>query len=71
MGEKIKTIAEGKIQDVEFEIELNHPPAKGMNKQIHIQSKAFRMEMDEADFIKYGLSVYLAQRNLKDLKNIE
>lgn len=71
MGEKIKTIATGKILKSEFEIELNHPPSSGLDEQIHIQSENFRLEMDKKDFIKYGLSVLVAEKNLKILKEID
>lgn len=71
MGEIINTIATGKILKSEFEIELNHAPSSGLDQQIHIQSENFRLEMDKKDFIIYGLSVLVAERNLKTLKEIE
>lgn len=71
MGEKIKTIATGKILNSEFEIELNHPTVSGFDQHVHIQSEKFRLDMDKKDFIKYGLSVLVAERNLKTLKDIE
>lgn len=71
MGEKIRTIATGKILESEFEIELNHPTLKGLDQHIHIQSDKFRIEMEKKDFIKYGLSVLVAERNLKTIKEIE
>ncbi|MCU7835160.1 MAG: hypothetical protein KZQ83_07870 [gamma proteobacterium symbiont of Taylorina sp.] len=71
MGEKIKTLSHGKILNIDFEVELNHPPSKGQDKQIHIQSEQFRFEIDRKDYIKYALSVLVAEKNLKQLKGIE
>ncbi len=71
MGEKIKTLSQGKILNVDYEVELNHPPSKGQDQQIHIQSKQFRMEINRKDYIKYALSILVAEKNLKTLKDIE
>lgn len=71
MGEKIKTLSHGKILNVDFEVELNHPPSKGQDQQIHIQSKQFRLEIDKKDYIKYALSILAAEKNLRVLKDIE
>ena len=71
MGEIIKTIAKGKLIDNEVEIELNHPPASGQDEQIHIQTAKFRFEMDKKDYIKYALSVLVAERNFKNLKGLK
>lgn len=68
MGEKIKTLSKGNLINSEFEIELNHPPSKGQDYQIHIQSEKFRFEMDKKDYIKYALSVLVAEKNLKNSK---
>ncbi len=70
MGEKIKTLSKGKLLGAEFEVELNHPPSSGQDQQIHIQSDKFRFEMDKKDYIKYGLSVLVAEKNLKNLKGL-
>jgi len=70
MGEKIKILAIGKIQNIDFEIELNHPPSKGFDEQIHIQSKKFRFEIDRKEYLKYALSILVAEKNLKNLKKI-
>ena len=71
MGEKIKILSQGKILNINFEVELNHPPSRGQDKQIHIQSDKFRFEIDKKDYIKYALSVIVAAKNLKTLKGIE
>ncbi len=70
MGEKIKTLTKGKILDLDFEIELNHPLSSSKDEQIHIQSNKFRFELDKKDYIKYALSILVAQKNLKNLKGI-
>ena len=71
MGEKIKTISKGKILNNNFEIELNEPTILGQDEQIHIQSDKFRVEMDKKDFVKYSLSILLAEKNLKILKKLK
>lgn len=71
MGEKIKILSKGKILNNNFEIELNYPPSIGQDKQIHIQLKKFRFEMDEKDYLKYALSILLAEKNLKKLKRLK
>ena len=70
MGEKIKTLSKGKILNNIFEIELNHPSSSGQDEQIHIQSDKFRFEMDKKDYIKYALSILVAEKNLKGIKCI-
>ena len=71
MGEKIKTLSEGKLLNTDFEVELNHPVAVGQDEQIHIQSEKFRFELNKKDYIKYALSILLAEKNLKNMKNIK
>ena len=71
MGEIIKKLADGNFLGSEIEIELNHPPAKGQDQQIHIQSDKFRFEMDKKDFIAFATSIMLAKKNLKSLKKID
>ena len=67
MGEKIKTLTKGNVLNNDFDIELNHPTVNGQDQQIHIQSNKFRFEMDKNDYIKYALSVLVAEKNLKNL----
>jgi hypothetical protein len=71
MGEKIKTLASGRILQTEFETELNHPLSIGRDQQIHIQSDSFRFEMDKKDYIKYALTILVADKNLRNLKGIK
>jgi hypothetical protein len=71
MGEKIKTLAKGKILNTDFEIELNYPPSEGQDYQIHIQSDKFRFEIDKKDYTKYALTILLAEKNLKTLKGLK
>ena len=70
MGEKIKTLAKGEFFNNRFEVELNHPLKKGCDQQIHIQSSQFRFEIDRKDYIKYSLAILVAEKNLKNLKNL-
>ena len=70
MGEKIKQLSKGKILSNEFEIELNHPPIEGADEQVHIQSNNIRIEMDKNDYIKYAISILVADKNLKKLKDM-
>lgn len=71
MGEKIKTLAEGKLFGSDFEIELNHHPSGDCERYIHIQSDKFRMEMAENEYIKYALLVVAAGEKLKRMKGIK
>jgi len=71
VGEKIKTLSRGKLLAGEFEVELNHPPSSGCDQQIHIQSDKFRVEIDKKDYLKYALSVLVAEKNLKNLKDLK
>ncbi len=70
MGEKITILEKGKLLNTDFEIELNHPPIKGQDEQIHIQSNKFRFEIDKKDYIKYALSILVAEKNLKKIKGL-
>lgn len=70
MGEKIKILAKGYIHNSEFEIELNHPVVSTQDEQIHIQTNGLRFEIDKKDYIQYALTILLAEKNLKNLKDI-
>ena len=71
MGEKIKILAKGKLFGSDIEIELNHPPSQGCDKQIHLQSKNLRFEIDKKDYIQFALTILLAEENLKRLKKLK
>jgi hypothetical protein len=71
MGEKIKTLGTVNIKNSVFEIELNKPSASGLQRQIHIQSKDSRFEMDEGDFLRFAISILVAEKNLKNTKGIK
>lgn len=70
MGEKIRTLSRGEVLGHDLEIEINHPMEDGQEEQIHIQSPKFRFEMSKSQFIKYGLKVLLAQKQIKITKRI-
>ena len=71
MGEKIKILSKGKVLNNNFEIELNQAVVINQDQQIHIQSNKFRIEMDKKDYIKYALSILVAVKNLKILKELK
>ncbi len=70
MGEKITTLSSGKSEGMDLQIELNHPVTEGACRQVHIQSRRFRMEMDEKNYIKYALAVLAAEKNFRGLKGL-
>lgn len=71
MGEKIKTLGEGKIFGANFEIELNHPVVPGQEQQVHIQTEKFRFELERSEYIRFASAIILARKNLKELKKIK
>jgi hypothetical protein len=71
LGEKIKSIGHIVVDGLGFEVELNYPPAPGLPQQIHIQSKNFRIELDEDEFFRLVCAVRLAKEKLKRLKQLQ
>ena len=71
MGEKLRDLATGKVLGETISIELNHPSFEGEDYQVHIQSNKFRFGLDKNTFIKYSLSILLAEKNLKKLKGLK
>jgi len=71
MGEKIKTLSKGRVGNSVIEIELNHPPIAGADRQVHIQTSRFRFELDVSEYIRYAISLLHAEARLKRLKNID
>jgi hypothetical protein len=71
LGEKLKTLAKGKLCDLDIEIELNRPPSQGCDEQIHLQSKTLRFEIDKKDYIQYALTILFAEENLRQLKKLK
>lgn len=65
------TLSKGVIFKSEYEIELNSPLSINKDRQVHIQSNNFRFEINEKEFINFALTVLLAEKNLKTLKNIK
>jgi hypothetical protein len=70
MGEKIKILAKGKLFGSNIEIELNRPPSRGCDEQIHLQSENLRFEIDKKDYIQYALTILFAEENLRQLKKL-
>jgi len=71
MGEIIKILSRGTVLGTDGEIELNHPPVQGQDRQIHLQFGKIRLEMGEKDYVKYALSVLVAEKNLKAVKKLK
>lgn len=71
MGEKIIDLAVGDVKEIKLEIELNHSPSGHGENHIHLQTGAFRLELTRSEYIKDALTILLAQRNLKNLKNYD
>lgn len=70
MGEKIKTLDKGKLHGKIIEIELNHPTSHRGEQQIHIQNNKYRFELNKSEFIRLALTILVAEKNLKKLKNL-
>ena len=70
MGEKIKTLSVFKLNNKKFEIELNKPSAKKMQRSIHIQNENFKIDFSEKDFLSFATAILAAQKKLIILKRI-
>ena len=70
MGEKIKTLSIKKISGYTYEVELNYSPTNNLDKQVHIQSEKFRIELNEKTYLAYAFSLLKAERNLINIKKI-
>ena len=68
MGDKIKTLAKGEIKKTIFEIELNKGSSINAPRSIHIQSKSFRVDFDEIEFMKLAMTILSAKKRLLVLK---
>lgn len=68
MGEKIKTLAKGKLKNSDLEIELNKADSKGGLRSVHIQNENYRFDMDEIEFYKIATGIISAKRKLLKLK---
>jgi len=72
MGEKIKDLGRLRLfqEAEECEVELNHPPSGGGERQIHFQTSSFRAEMTESEFMQFCAAVKLAATKLRKLKKL-
>lgn len=68
MGEKIRDLSKWNNSNTDYFIELNEPPSIGADYRIHIQSKKFRLDLPQNDYIKYALTVLQAAERLKENK---
>lgn len=71
MGEKIKDLSKGILHNRTLNIELNQSNNSDKDELIHIQSDIYRIEMKKKDYIHYALSILLAEKNLKKIKDIK
>ncbi len=70
MGEILKKLGKILINNDEIEFELNKPHSEKDLRSVHIQSKRFRVEMNEEEFLKLALTVIVAEKKIKKLKGI-
>lgn len=70
MGELIKILHKTKIKNVEIDIELNHPPANGVPRDIHLQNKSFRFDLGERDFIQMATAFGWARKRFLASKGV-
>ena len=72
MGEKIKDLGRLRLTEEakDYEIELNHSPTEGGQRQIHFQSSSFRAEMTESEFMQFCTAVKLASMKLRKQKKL-
>ena len=71
MGEKIAILGSAVVSGTEVEIELNHPPRAGLERQVHLQTDRMRYEMSEDDFVRFAATVSLGKANLKRIKKLK
>lgn len=70
MGEKIRKLGEVVLSGVGHEVELNHPPGGSGERQVHIQSDAFRAELNESEFLLMTAAIRLSAEKLRRYKKI-
>ena len=70
MGEKLKILSRVRLKNSEIEIELNKASKIDGPRSIHLQNDAFRLDMDEREFIKLAMTVLASKRKLLVLKGI-
>lgn len=71
MGEKIKILSNGKFCGEHVDVELNHPLFQNGEEQIHLQAKQFRFDFNRKEYMQCALSVLVAEKNLRNLKNLK
>ena len=69
MGEKISTISHLSINKVAVELELNHSSCGSPERDIHLQTDVFRLELKESEFLELASAIILAAKKLRFLKN--
>lgn len=62
MGEKIRVLGKICVTNQVFDVELNKPPANGMDYAIHIQNDKFRFELEMRDFLKMAGAILESEK---------
>ena len=70
MGEKIKDLGRINLCGSDCAVEMNEPPSGCGERQIHVQSKTFRSEMTESEFVQFCAAIRLAAEKLRRLKSL-
>lgn len=70
MGEKITTICSLLIKDTCFDVELNFSSCGDSQYEVHLQSKDFRAEFTESEFLEFTAAVRLASEKLRKSKSL-
>ena len=70
MGEKIKILNTFKFKKNLLEVELNSNSSTKNTREVHLQSKDFRLEMSESEFNQFATTIMLGAKNLKKLKKL-
>ena len=68
MGVILKNVGSIKVNNVNYEIEMNWPILEGQGANIHIQSDLFRIDLTQREFFEVAACVILAKRQLIKIK---
>lgn len=70
MGEKIKDLAEVRIGDTKFRIELNAPYHQNGKYDIHLQCDKGRIGLSDREFLQLATCFMVAKKQLLRYKEI-
>ena len=71
MGELIKVLKKSHIKNMAIDIELNHPPAANLPRDIHLQSENFRIDLHERDFLQMAAAFGWAKKRFLASKAVK